>query len=161
MAVGRSADGLCKLVTLRGSCRPARERRSALLNMQEFKKRRSALFWRLLRATLWLIIVSWRDYNDCDILDSWGVNKAEAQRWQTFLLQGSSPAKLTVWQVLTFFWWNPAKQVILFSSFMQSVFELPPQKRKSIKIDSARKVEFISRNSCLWVNFLIWVSWKF
>lgn len=74
--------------------------------------------------------------------NSWGLNKAEAQRWQKFALQGSSPAKLTVWHVLTFFWWNPAKQVILFSSFMQS-FELPPQKRSSIKFDSARKFEFV------------------
>lgn len=55
MAVGRSADGLCKLVTLRGSCRTAKERRRALLNLQEHKQRRSALFWRLLHFTLCMV----------------------------------------------------------------------------------------------------------
>lgn len=55
MEVGMSADGLCKLVTLRGSCRAMKERRRALLNPQEYKQRRSALFWRLLHFTLWMI----------------------------------------------------------------------------------------------------------
>lgn len=55
MAVGRSADGLCKLVTLRASCQAAKERRRALLNLHEYKQRRSALFWRLLHFTLWVM----------------------------------------------------------------------------------------------------------
>lgn len=54
MAVGRSADGLCKLVTLRGSCRAVRQRRRALLALGN-KQRRSALFWRRLDFTLWMV----------------------------------------------------------------------------------------------------------
>ena len=50
-AAGRSADGLCKLVTLRGSCEEVKERRRALLTLEEDKQRRSALCWRRLRPT--------------------------------------------------------------------------------------------------------------
>lgn len=54
MAVGRSADGLCKLVTLRGSCRAVRQRRRALLRLEN-KQRRSALFWRRVDFTQWMM----------------------------------------------------------------------------------------------------------
>lgn len=51
MVVGRSADGLCKLVTLRGSCRREKERRRALLNIKTHKQRQSALYWKLQQPT--------------------------------------------------------------------------------------------------------------
>lgn len=53
MAVGRSADGLCKLVRLRGSCGEVKERIRALLQLKGDKQRWSALFWSLLHFTLY------------------------------------------------------------------------------------------------------------
>lgn len=59
MAVGRSADGLCKLVTLRGSCGALEERIRALLQLMQKHQRQSALFWRQMQRTQ-LGIVWWK-----------------------------------------------------------------------------------------------------